>query len=167
MSAHGTQWRPGRKADVVEALRGQPLPSRHVTTVLVATDADEVWEEVDAALASRDCSVMRVRRGADVEAASRQIEPDIILIDSQIGAMGGIATAMNLRLEESGGRLAPQRLVLLLDRADDVFLARRADTDGWLVKPLDSRRLSSAVATVLDGGRVEEGPSLSGSLDPR
>jgi DNA-binding response OmpR family regulator len=129
-----------------------------VTTVLVATDADEVCDEIDAALTSEDTTVFRVRRGADVEAAVHEVSPDVVIIDLQIGSMGGIASAMNLRLEESAYRMGPQRIILLLDRADDVFLARRSGADGWLVKPLDSRRLSAAVDTVLAGGRVEEGP---------
>ena len=29
---------------------------------------------------------------------------------------------------------------MLLDRDADVFLARRSDADGWLVKPLDAFR---------------------------
>ena len=56
--------------------------------------------------------------------------------------MGGMATCMDLRLEESGGRLPHVPVLMLLDRRADVFLARRAGADGWVVKPLDSIRLA-------------------------
>ena len=46
---------------------------------------------------------------------------------------------------------------MLLDRTADVFLARRAGAEGWLVKPLDARRLRKAATTILDGGSVFEG----------
>ncbi len=43
-------------------------------------------------------------------------------------------------------------MLLLLDRRADVFLARRAGADGWVVKPLDSLRLARAMETLLNGG---------------
>jgi hypothetical protein len=46
---------------------------------------------------------------------------------------------------------------MLLDRAADTFLARRAGAEGWLVKPLDSLRLRRAATTILQGGAVYEG----------
>ena len=45
----------------------------------------------------------------------------------------------------------------LLIRTADVFLARRADADGWLVKPLDALRLRRAADAVLGGGSYTEG----------
>ena len=34
----------------------------------------------------------------------------------------------------------------------DVFLARRASADGWVVKPLDAIRLRKAIRSLLQGG---------------
>ena len=79
------------------------------------------------------------------------------MLDLQIGNMGGMAVCMDLRLDESGGRLPHIRVLMLLDRAADTFLARRAGAEGWLVKPLDSLRLRRAATTVLRGGTVYEG----------
>jgi hypothetical protein len=53
----------------------------------------------------------------------------------QIGNMGGIAVAIDLRLEESTARLdLPTSAVA---RSQDEFIARRADVDLVLVKPVD------------------------------
>jgi DNA-binding response OmpR family regulator len=65
-------------------------------------------------------------------------EPDLVVLDMQIGNQGGVATALDLRLEESGGRLKRSTVLLLLDREADRFLAGRADVDGMLVKPIDA-----------------------------
>jgi hypothetical protein len=46
---------------------------------------------------------------------------------------------------------------MLLDRAADVFLAQRADADGWLVKPLDAFRLRQAATRLLEGYSWYEG----------
>ena len=117
-------------------------------TVLVATDADEVFDEVDAALSDERTSVARVRAGRDVVAAIRQLEPALVVLDLQIGNMGGVATCLAIRNEESGGRLDPQQVLLLLDRDADEYLAKQSDADGWLVKPLDAMGLRRAVAAI-------------------
>ena len=117
-------------------------------TVLVATDADEVFDEVDAALSDDRTSVARVRAGRDVVAAIRKLEPALVVLDLQIGNMGGVATCLAIRNEESGGRLDPQQVLLLLDRDADEYLAKQSDADGWLVKPLDAMGLRRAVAAL-------------------
>jgi len=121
------------------------MPGR---TVLVATDADEVFDEVDAALSDDRTSVARVRAGRDVVAAIRQLEPALVVLDLQFGNMGGVATCLAIRNEESGGRLDPQQVLLLLDRDADEYLAKQSDADGWLVKPLDAMGLRRAVAAI-------------------
>lgn len=126
-------------------------------TVLVATDADEVLDEIDAALADASTTVVRVHAGRDVLAAVQELDPDLVVLDLQIGNMGGVATALGLRNEESFGRIEPQNVLMLLDRTADVFLARRAEADGWLVKPLDALRVRRAADEVLAGGTYTEG----------
>lgn len=125
-------------------------------TVLLATDADEVFDEVDAALGDAATTVHRVRAGREVRAAVLGLDPDLVVLDLQIGNMGGVATALDLRNEASFGRIEPQRILMLLDRTADVFLARRAEADGWLVKPLDALRLRRAVQSVLSDEAAEE-----------
>ncbi len=79
-----------------------------------------------------------------------------MVLDLQIGNMGAMATCMDLRLEESGGRVPHVPVLFLLDRRADVFLARRAEADGWVIKPLDPIRLRKAIRTILAGGRYED-----------
>lgn len=129
-------------------------------TVLLATDSDELFGEVDAALGSTETTVSRVRTGQEVRAAVVALDPDVVLLDLQIGAMGGYAACLDLRNEESGGRLDAQNVLLLLDREADVFMARRSGADGWVVKPLTARRIAAAASAVAAGGTFIEGPEL-------
>ena len=126
-------------------------------TILIATDADEVLDEVDAALADASTTVLRVRAGRDVLPAVLEVSPDLVVLDLQIGNMGGMATALALRNEASAGRIEDQTVLMLLDRTADVFLAKRAEADGWLVKPLDALRVRRAAEQVLGGGTYTEG----------
>jgi DNA-binding NarL/FixJ family response regulator len=127
-----------------------------VAEVLVASDARWVVEEVTGALSSVEDTVHEVSRGADVLPAVAEHLPDLAVIDLQIGNMGGMAACLELRLEEGAGRLGHVPVLMLLDRRPDVFLARRSQAEGWLVKPLDALRLRKAMTAVMGGGTWED-----------
>lgn len=123
--------------------------------LLIVSDVPWVREDVKAVLSPAD-TVREVTSGKDALAAVAQRAPDLVVLDLQTGTMGGIATCLELRLEESGGRLPHVPVLLLLDRRPDVFLARRADADGWVVKPLDPIRVRGAIRALLGGGSYED-----------
>jgi DNA-binding response OmpR family regulator len=124
--------------------------------VLLATDADWIADEVEAALGG-DHVVHRVRRGAEVPGEVASLRPALVVLDLQIGNMGGMATCMSLRLDAGAGRLPHVAILMLLDRSADVFLARRCEADGWMIKPLDAFRLRRAATTLIEGGTWVEG----------
>ncbi|MCU1354187.1 MAG: putative two-component response regulator [Acidimicrobiales bacterium] len=128
-----------------------------MTVVLLATDADWIHNEVDAAVASRDLTVHRLREGRHVLESVRLLNPDLVVLDLQIGHMGGMAACMEIRLDESVGRLDHVPVMMLLDRRADVFLAERSQADGWLVKPLDAFRLRRSIEALLADGTWREG----------
>ncbi len=134
-------------------------------TVLIATDTDAVADEVAAALGDEGTTVLRVRAGVDVPPAVEEHEPDLVVLDLQIGNMGAMAVASHLRAESAMDRLPDTAVLMLLDRQADVFLARRSDADGWLVKPLDSFRLRRAAKALLAGGDFHE-PTVVETLPP-
>ena len=126
-----------------------------MTTILVAADAKWVRDQVRAAFVGPGQEVVEVTRGQDVRATFADVDPDLVVLDLQIGNMGGVAVAIDLRLEESGGRLPRARILLLLDRRDDAFIARRADVDLTLVKPVDAGVLRRAAAPLLAAAAAE------------
>src|SRR5687768_652435 len=111
-----------------------------LVSVLLATDADWLYDDVDAALADESTTVHRVRSGRVVVATVQQLDPQLVVLDLQIGNVGGVATALALRQEEDMGRLTRRPILMLLDREADVFMAQMARADGWLVKPINSVR---------------------------
>jgi CheY-like chemotaxis protein len=117
--------------------------------VLVAADARWVREQAQAALVGRGQEVIEVTRGQDVREAVAEHHPDLVVLDLQIGNMGGIAVAIDLHLEESGGRLPHVPILLLLDREADRFLAKRAGAEAELVKPVDPGTLRRTVKRVV------------------
>jgi DNA-binding response OmpR family regulator len=122
----------------------------------MVSDAPWVREEVRSVIVSPDVTVDEIAQGAAVRAAVEDDAPDLVILDLQIGNMGGMAVCLDLRLEEGAGRLPHVPVLMLLDRRADVFLARRSDAEGWLVKPLDPIRLGKAVRTLLAGGTFHD-----------
>ena len=110
-------------------------------TVLVAAEASWIRDQVRTAFVGPGQRVLEVSRGQDVRKAVEEYEPDLVILDMQIGNMGGIAVTIDLRLEAGVGRLPETKILLLLDREADRFLADRIEVDGELVKPVDAGQL--------------------------
>jgi DNA-binding NarL/FixJ family response regulator len=131
-----------------------------VPDVLLATDADWIFEDVDAALTDDETEVVRVRSGREVGPAVRDVEPGLVVLDLQIGNMGGIATALDLQQRFDSGEVPLVPILLLLDRPADVPMARRTGVQGWLLKPLDAFRLRRAARAVAAGDTYFEPSGL-------
>ena len=99
------------------------LPTMRI--VLVAADALWVRNLVRVACAGNGLRVIEVARGRDVRETVAEQTPDVVVLDMQIGNMGGMAVAVDLRLEAGAGRLPQVAILLLLDREADRFLANR------------------------------------------
>jgi len=127
-----------------------------VRTILVASDAPSVRAEVVAVVGEPDTDIVEVDSGQAVVPAVDEYEPDLVIVDLQMGSMGGMAVCSELRLEESIGNLAHVPVLMLLDRRPDVFLAKRSGAEGWLVKPLDPIRLRRATTALTDGGTYHD-----------
>ena len=141
--------------------------------LLIASDSPAVVDDVESALGGPDTTVRVVSAGIDVLPAALRHLPDLVVLDQQIGNMGAIACSLNLRLEESAGRIDHIPVLVLLDRRPDVFLARRSGAEGWVMKPLDPLRLRKAARLLLDGGEYHDDtgrppppPSLADTAEP-
>lgn len=117
--------------------------------VLLATDADHLAEDIFAALVDDETTVSRVRKGIEVRPAVAALKPDLVILDLQIGNMGGVAASIDLRHESDSGRLPRVPILMLLDRDADVWIAQEARADAELLKPITSFGLRRAVAAVL------------------
>jgi CheY-like chemotaxis protein len=123
-----------------------------VNNIVVASDAPTVRRQVIAAIDGGGDTLREVWSGPEVLAAVHEEIPDLVIVDMQMGSMGGMAVCLELRLQESYDAIDHVPVLMLLDRRPDVFLARRSGAEGWLVKPLDALRLRRAVRDLLDDG---------------
>ena len=122
--------------------------------------ADETWIRNEAIAALSDPGMV-IREVADPRRASHaaeEFEPDVVIVDMQVGSMGGMAVARALREAEFADDIPPTSIVLLLDRTADEFLAGRAAADAWVVKPFTPQQLRAAITSAtasLAGGLSE------------
>ena len=134
----------------------RPCYADVVANVLLASDVPSLRQELRAMLEGPDVFIEEASTGPEVLRIVRQGGIDLVVADLQIGAMGGMAICMEIRHDESYLPGDSVSVLMLLDRRPDVFLARRAGADGFLVKPLDPQRVRAAVRTLLSGEEYDD-----------
>lgn len=110
---------------------------------LVIADAGWVVNDVLATL-PRGAWVVEILDDP-YQAASKvaEVDPDVVIIDLQVKNMGGMAVVRQIRADLDVE--TTPRLVLLLDREVDGFLAKRAGADAWVLKPFQAHALRQAL----------------------
>ena len=127
-----------------------------VPNILVVADEDWVIDDVRAALSDTAYIVTVVSNPRAAVDQAAEIEADAVLVDFQVGSMGGMAVTRSLRGEADVGGTDHPPTILLLDREADSFLAGRSGADGWLRKPFGSFELRDLIDD-LTGARSPEG----------
>jgi DNA-binding response OmpR family regulator len=120
-----------------------------VSEVLIAGDAPSVLNVVEAAIAGKDVQVRRISSGRGVLADVKATETDLVILDLQIGSMGGVAVSIQLAQEIEAGRLDHVPVLLLLDRDADRYLASISRSADSIVKPIDVFELRAATQALL------------------
>lgn len=124
--------------------------------LLLVADADWVVNEVKAALGVGDWEIELLDDPAPAAEKVTTGYYHAMVVDMQVGSMGGMAVIRAIR-QATEGRHRP-RLVLLLDRVADRFIARRSGADAAVLKPIRAaglRRALGAMPAVV-GSREEE-----------
>ena len=111
--------------------------------VLLVADATWVANAVKAALTLGEWSIEELSDPRDALDRVAELSPDSVIVDMQVGSMGGMAVIRAIR-----GEIDPTdrpRTVLLLDRSADEFIARRAGADACVSKPINAAALREAL----------------------
>ncbi|HSK07440.1 MAG TPA: response regulator [Acidimicrobiia bacterium] len=112
--------------------------------------ADSTWavNDVLATLTHGDWEIELLDDPLQSSAKVAEHDPDVVIIDLQIKNMGGMAIVRQIRADPEIEEMP--RLVLLLDREADGFLAKRAGADAWVVKPFQADQLRQALGETLE-----------------
>lgn len=121
-----------------------------MSTVLLAADSSWVINDVKAALETPERKVVVSSEPRALADVAGEIRPVVVIIDLQVGSMGGMAMARSLREAQITDDLDPIPTLLLLDRRADAFLAKRAAADAWILKPFDVHELRAVVTQIIE-----------------
>ena len=116
---------------------------RAMSTVMLVADASWVTNEVKAALSLGSWDIEEVADPRLVTELAKERRPDALVVDMQVGSMGGMAVIRGIRSEIVAADRP--RMVLLLDRKADRFLAKRAGADACVLKPITASVLREAL----------------------
>jgi DNA-binding response OmpR family regulator len=116
-----------------------------MVNVLVVADAEWVVNDVRSVLIDPKCVIDTLEDPRHALARVLDAAPDVVIVDLQVGSMGGMAVVRDLAAGTDEEERP--RLVMLLDREADVFLAKRAGADAAVVKPFDADELRTAIDT--------------------
>jgi DNA-binding response OmpR family regulator len=113
-----------------------------VPVALVVADGSWVANAVRSALS---LGSWQVEDTDDPHSITDRLEgADAVIVDMQVGTKGGMAVIRAIR--QTTDAATRPRLILLLDRSADSFLARRAGADAAVLKPFDASELREALA---------------------
>lgn len=113
--------------------------------------------EVRSALSIRSWQIEEMNDPRAVVDRIEESRVDVVIIDMQVGTAGGMAVVRWIR--QATDHTNRPRMIMLLDRSADVFLARRAGADAWVLKPFDASQLREALA--MEPAAVRAGETLA------
>lgn len=120
-----------------------------MTDILVVSDASWVVNDVRSALTDARFSITVADDPRQAPGTVVATEPDAVLVDLQVGSMGGMAVTRAIRDAAATSRSGRPPIILLLDRDADGFLAGRSGADAWLRKPFSADALRAAIDGLL------------------
>lgn len=120
-----------------------------MTDILVVADEEWVLDDVRAALSEPRFTLHEISDPRLVTERLDELAADAVLIDMQVGSMGGMAVTRAVRNTAAVGGTAAPPVVLLLDRDADAFLAGRSGATSWVRKPFSSHELRAALADAM------------------
>jgi two-component system response regulator QseB len=114
--------------------------------LLVVEDDRMIGESVRAALRQDGYAVDWVRDGASADAAVRDEQYDLVLLDLGLPGKGGLEVLRGLRAR---GKATPVLVVTARDAVGDRVTGLDAGADDYLVKPFDLDELLARVRALL------------------
>jgi CheY-like chemotaxis protein len=106
-------------------------------------------------LAGEGHAVLRAGDAREARAILESVLPDLILMDIQMPGMDGLTLTRLLKAEPAYRGIRIVALTAFAMKGDEAK-AREAGCDGYISKPIDTRRLPHQVAEVLAGAAPVE-----------
>lgn len=117
--------------------------------VVIAEKDPYDLEALRAAFESLDCEVLAAFDGRVAVTLARERKPEAVVLASSLGSMGGYAACREIKTSVDLGEIPEPKVVVLIEREADAWLAKWSRCDAWLVKPVDSVDVADLVRNLL------------------
>lgn len=113
--------------------------------VVIAEKDPYDLEALRAAFEAPACEVLAAFDGNVALGLTRERSPDAVVLASSLGQMGGFAVSREIKTSAGLGEIPEPKVIVLLEREADVWLAGWSRCDAWLVKPVDPQDVADLV----------------------
>ncbi len=96
-------------------------------------------------LSSPDREIVEVSDGPNVVTLAHARSPDVVVVAASIGQMGGFAVSYELKTMADEGVIKDPKVIVLLERSADSWLAGWSRCDAWRVKPVDPTEIDEII----------------------
>ena len=116
-----------------------PPAGKDEQLVLIAiADKDPYDLQVlEAGLAAPDREILIVADGENVVTLAESRQVDVVIVGASLGHMGGFAVARDLKIHADAGTIVAPKIIVMIEREADSWLANWSRCDAWIVKPVD------------------------------
>jgi DNA-binding response OmpR family regulator len=102
-------------------------------------------QALQAGLAAPDREILIVADGENVVTLAESRHVDVAIVGASLGHMGGFAVSRELKMLADTGAIVAPKVIVMLEREADAWLANWSRSDAWLVKPVDIVELDRMV----------------------
>ena len=121
--------------------------------ILVVDDHPTNLKLVADLLAMEGYEILRSIDAEEAQEVLKSVQPDMILMDIALPGMDGLTLTRLLKADDRTKDIQIVALTSFAMKGDDVK-AREAGCDGYITKPIDTRRLPLMIADLLDKRRA-------------
>jgi DNA-binding response OmpR family regulator len=118
--------------------------------LIVLADKDPYdLQALHAGLVAPDREVLIVADGHNIVTVTQARAPDVIVMGASLGHMGAFAVCKDIKLHAKTGALREPKIIVLLEREADAWIAKQSLCDAWLTKPVDLEALDRLIVELL------------------
>jgi DNA-binding response OmpR family regulator len=118
--------------------------------LIVVCDKDPYdLQALQAGLGAPDREVLLVSDGENVITLAESRPIDVVIVGASLGHMGGFAVSRELKQLVDTGAIKAPKVVVMLEREADAWVANWSRCDAFLVKPVDVVELERLVTDLV------------------